>query len=521
MAVNLSALAGAGQQFFDNNGNPLSGGKLFSYAAGTTTPQATYTSASGSTAHTNPIVLDSAGRVATGEIWLTAGENYKFVLKTSTEVTIATWDNITGINGTGITSNADTVVYDPPFANAVQTNVEAKLAQNPSVVDFGAVGDYNPGTSVGTSNFVEFSNTETAIAGVFEIPAGNYRNGGTGGATRGYSGDGVVYTGAGAIINNKYQRLGNIGGSPTKNHFSIACIPRCTAGVFSILDDATHTPMNVASVTQPDPFVIRVNYIRTASKINTFVVGPDDALAPYGVVCGGDVGTAFANINTAAPFSARISLTGGVPALAMNDLWAGGIAGGNISVTASDASIVRISHTPSVSNDPPICSYNSATVPGLYPVISFFNESTIDVMMTGDAAGFVAYDGAAWVQSASQNLTAPVMTWTAGNRLRIDHGITGTVNRVPLVVGHKGVYLPQVYDIGTTWFEVEFYDYSGTKVTTQDTDMKLWYRREMPVPCVWNDTMDVVVRRGLLKVPSALYSGVAGNNFWVCGDMEI
>jgi len=37
--------------------------------------------------------------------------------------------------------NADSVVYDPPFTNAVQTNAEAKLAQTVSVKDFGAVGD--------------------------------------------------------------------------------------------------------------------------------------------------------------------------------------------------------------------------------------------------------------------------------------------------------------------------------------------------------------------------------------------
>jgi hypothetical protein len=37
--------------------------------------------------------------------------------------------------------NAESVIYDPPFANAVETNVEAKLAQTTSVKDFGAVGD--------------------------------------------------------------------------------------------------------------------------------------------------------------------------------------------------------------------------------------------------------------------------------------------------------------------------------------------------------------------------------------------
>jgi hypothetical protein len=141
MTVNLSSLAGAGAQFLDNNGVILSGGKLYSYAAGTTTPQTTYTSASGSTAHTNPIILNSAGRVATGEIWLTAGENYKFSLFTSADVLIATYDNITGINGTGITSNASTVVYDPAGTGAVATTVQSKLRESVSVKDFGAVGD--------------------------------------------------------------------------------------------------------------------------------------------------------------------------------------------------------------------------------------------------------------------------------------------------------------------------------------------------------------------------------------------
>ena len=96
MAVFLSPVGGAAAQFFTNSGVPLSGGKLYTYAAGTTTPAVTYTSSSGATAHTNPIILNSAGRVATGEIWLNASP-YKFLLKDSTDVLIATYDNISGI----------------------------------------------------------------------------------------------------------------------------------------------------------------------------------------------------------------------------------------------------------------------------------------------------------------------------------------------------------------------------------------------------------------------------------------
>jgi hypothetical protein len=96
MAVFLSPVGGAAAQFFTNSGVILSGGKLYTYAAGTTTPKATYTSSSGGTAHTNPIILDSAGRVPGGEIWLTAAP-YKFMLYTSTDVLIATYDNISGL----------------------------------------------------------------------------------------------------------------------------------------------------------------------------------------------------------------------------------------------------------------------------------------------------------------------------------------------------------------------------------------------------------------------------------------
>lgn len=94
--VNLSIYGGVGWQFFDNNGNPLVGGLLYTYEAGTTTPLATYTSSSGNTAHTNPIQLNSAAKVPGGEIWLDYSKKYKFVVKTSTDVLINTYDNIGG-----------------------------------------------------------------------------------------------------------------------------------------------------------------------------------------------------------------------------------------------------------------------------------------------------------------------------------------------------------------------------------------------------------------------------------------
>jgi hypothetical protein len=97
MAVFLSPVGGVAAQFFTNTGAVLTGGKLYTYAAGTTTPQVSYTTNAGNVARTNPVVMDAAGRVPDGgEIWITSA-SYKFVLTDSNDVLIATYDNISGI----------------------------------------------------------------------------------------------------------------------------------------------------------------------------------------------------------------------------------------------------------------------------------------------------------------------------------------------------------------------------------------------------------------------------------------
>ena len=79
-------------QFLDSNGNPLSGGLLYTYVAGTTTPLATYTDYGGATPNANPVVLNSRGEAS---VWL-GNSLYKFMLKDSTGTLIWTADNIGG-----------------------------------------------------------------------------------------------------------------------------------------------------------------------------------------------------------------------------------------------------------------------------------------------------------------------------------------------------------------------------------------------------------------------------------------
>lgn len=88
------------QHFDDNNGAPLSGGKLFTYAAGTTTKLATYTDSTGGTSNVNPVILNSRGEC---DLWLSPSF-YRFVLSPPTDTDpptnpIWTVDDVNGAGG--------------------------------------------------------------------------------------------------------------------------------------------------------------------------------------------------------------------------------------------------------------------------------------------------------------------------------------------------------------------------------------------------------------------------------------
>ena len=108
MSVNLSPVGNA-FQFFSNDGLPLAAGKLQTFQAGSTTPLATFTDASGLIANTNPIILGTSGRPPS-TIWLSDGFFYKFVLSDANDVVIQTYDNLYGI-----------VDAQPPAATPIPT----------------------------------------------------------------------------------------------------------------------------------------------------------------------------------------------------------------------------------------------------------------------------------------------------------------------------------------------------------------------------------------------------------------
>ena len=115
-------------QFFDDNGDPLNGGKLYTYEAGTTTPKATYTTEAGDVANANPVILDSAGRAT-----VFIDGSYKFALYTSADVLVKTTDNITSFTGAGDIPASSIATEDQAKSGVDNTKVMTPLRVHQSI----------------------------------------------------------------------------------------------------------------------------------------------------------------------------------------------------------------------------------------------------------------------------------------------------------------------------------------------------------------------------------------------------
>jgi len=153
--------------FVDAAGEPLVGGMLYTYIAGTSTLQATYTDSTAATANTNPIVLDSRGEA---NVWL-GGAIYKFVLKDADDALIWTVDNISAPTAAVSPVLSGNVTIDSNTSSAAltitQTGTGAALrvqdSSDPDATPF--IVDSNGSVGIGTAT--PSSALEIASPGVF------------------------------------------------------------------------------------------------------------------------------------------------------------------------------------------------------------------------------------------------------------------------------------------------------------------------------------------------------------------
>lgn len=86
----IISVTGGPVQFFDDNGDPLSGGKVHTHEPGTTTDKASYPTrgdaAAGTNANANPVILSASGRA---DIWVLGPTDLD--IDTSADADVETW----------------------------------------------------------------------------------------------------------------------------------------------------------------------------------------------------------------------------------------------------------------------------------------------------------------------------------------------------------------------------------------------------------------------------------------------
>lgn len=97
MPANVKLSPYFNQAQFTTGNTLLSGGKIYTFVNGTANQQVSYTDSSGNTYNSNPIILDSSGRLQ-GSIWLEANLTYTITVTTSSNVLVETRNNIVGGN---------------------------------------------------------------------------------------------------------------------------------------------------------------------------------------------------------------------------------------------------------------------------------------------------------------------------------------------------------------------------------------------------------------------------------------
>jgi hypothetical protein len=163
---------------FDGAGNPLAGGKVYTYTGGTSTPKTTYKDRALTVPNTNPVVLDSVGEAV---IYLGTGP-YKFVLKDSSDVVIWTFDDIYAIVGSDGLTNFVTLTGDQTVAGVktfssipilpASDPTGASQAARKSYVDTTATAKATAMASPGFSNNLQVKNNTGTPDTQIDIGAG-------------------------------------------------------------------------------------------------------------------------------------------------------------------------------------------------------------------------------------------------------------------------------------------------------------------------------------------------------------
>lgn len=334
----------------------------------------------------------------------------------------------------------------------------------------------------------------------------------------GTSSDRVSHTRANASTTDLQTEVRNaLNFGPSSDYRVVSGVIRQSAasGGWTFIDDADHTPMNVTSVTQDGSFVT-INFGFNATKVLSFVIGPDETYARMGLVCGASVGLNYAAIQLAAPLAADVVYNGTTVTVTPPYYFSGDITG---SVSGGELTITHPAIVDAM--DVPVIGTNRsglATPDEL--CMGGFTGTTFKIETHEDMCGQINWTSGTSFSVTHNTEASITATWdNANGKLVVSHpninGFRGT-----LLNPQAGSYFVEPGALASNSFEVRWFNSSDSYVNTPGSAHKCTFRlnggyRTNPVK-----PTQFSFRRGYAPVnPNKLYSTTG--NLWFIGVFKV
>lgn len=320
--------------FLTNAGTPCVACSLYTYVAGGTTGQTTYTTANGSTPNANPVVMDSAGRA---NIWTIPGASYRFDLYDASLVLMWSIDNVPGGTLAGQSTVTANYVYAGPATGAAAAPgfrlfVTADL---PTAIALTAANFGSQGTTTKTLH----GNAGGALAWNFNVPA----DFGTAIAARTCLGNNTAAAAAPAFATTCNALAYQVAEIPA---FSRVTTDFTTSGVGTALETITGLTFTIPALTALNvPFACHLVYHQNAAN-DTVAFGLQDVtVSPTNITASGTIHTS-ATVLVAGNLSALATTTAtaivsGTPSAITTD-WNAEISGMIEAPSNASSSAIRI-----------------------------------------------------------------------------------------------------------------------------------------------------------------------------------
>ena len=437
--------------------------------------------------------------------------------------TLTAGSGITIVNGDGVSGNPvisfDAVVlppesssalvsYTPAGTGAVVTTVQSKLRERVSVKDFGGAGNT-------VADLLALATPVITAGTIISTDDGFRYEVAPSGAT-----DHHVTTAGGVKL--YYRGGGFVGESGRRFQFVSGVIRNRNDGLgWQLIEDASHDHVGVASIgTNTTGVTVAFNF--TASKIISFVAGPDERMAQAGMTVGASVGTTSAGLWIGAPLQFWFDP---VTATVNHPAW---FDPATFGVTGSGATRT-ITH-------PEISSANAAPVLGSGFVsslngpdygVSSFTTTGFGLQSLLDLSGYVYYNGSAWVISTDVDTSVHTITaaWEAANggQLRVTHPACDSDFDVSLIsasTAHRAF----VNACADTAFTVQFFDWAtNTQVASPVSPIGIRFSRRRRCRAASLQSGRVTCVRSQARLdPTLLHDGTLPlANIWFVGVFEV